>query len=229
MPQEGNRYIPPTFNYGSNAVTNSPDYQQMNWNTMQQHYLPGNTSQGQMGNAYMQQLQSMLGQFGQQYGDPNRRPVLPNFGSYNPGFGGATSYYDQQAGTGGQKPQGSPPPDTQQRDLLGQPLGSGGGEPRRRNSSRGEETGAMPQFNPYQMMQRSMRGMNFNQMFDPRFADLFGASSLGSRVPNGPPPQKQPAVVEPAPAVIQQAQGPYSGGYGSTPRGSEYMRPTFVF
>ncbi len=142
-----NRYIPPTFNYGSNGQGSRPNYTQMDWNQMQSSYLPSLSNQGSTANSYMQQLRQMLGGFSQQYGDPNRRPELPQFGSYNPGFGGATSYYDQQ---------------------------SGGGQGR----------GQMPQFNPYMLMQNNLRGMDFNQMFDPRYAALFGGNSFGSSTPN---------------------------------------------
>lgn len=140
-----NRYIPPTFNYGGSGSTGRPDYTQMDWNQMQASYLPRTTNQGETANTYMQQLQQMLGGFSQQYGGAGRQPQMPNFGSYNPGFGGATSYYDQQREQGG---------------------------------------GTRPQFNPYMLMQNSMQGMDFNQMFDPRFAALFGGNRFGSRTPN---------------------------------------------
>jgi len=176
--QAPNRYIPPTFNWASRNGSPMPDYRQMQWNTMQSSYLPSTSNQGATANSYMQQLQSMLGGFGQQYGSPNRQPQMPNFGSYNPGFGGPTSYYDQQQFAdprqGGQGYDGGYAQERPMR-MGGQQRGYGS---------------QMPQFNPYMMMQNSMRGMDFNQMFDPRYAELFGGNSFGSRTPNGPPPMK---------------------------------------
>ena len=154
-----NRYIPPTFNYGSNGQGSRPNYTQMDWNQMQASYLPRTTNQGETANTYMQQLQQMLGGFSQQYGGAGRQPQMPNFGSYNPGFGGATSYYEQQRGYG------------MDRDSAS-------------GSDRGNYGGTRPQFNPYMLMQNGLRGMDFNQMFDPRFAALFGGNRFGSRTPN---------------------------------------------
>lgn len=235
-----NRYIPPTFNYGSNGQGSRPNYTQMDWNQMQASYLPRTTNQGETANTYMQQLQQMLGGFSQQYGGPNRRPTMPNFSSYNPGFGGATSYYDQQP----QGPQGggqqgyeymspearaymqdqqswSPERIQQEWDSVGpnSMIGFGSGRlgggmdinldarigpdgrvyGRNSNNEWGPETGGrggyggggrrggmgqMPQFNPYMLMQNGLRGMDFNEMFDPRFAALFGGNRFGSRTPN---------------------------------------------
>lgn len=178
-----NRYIPPTFNYGSNGQGSRPDYSRMDWNQMQAHYLPNMTNQGGTANTYMQQLQQMLGNFGQQYGSPNRQPQMPNFGSYNPGFGGPTSFYDQQRGGG--------------YDAMSQQPGFdmenyGPGAPREQYArSRMGGRGTMPQFNPYMLMRNNMQGMDFNEMFDPRFAALFGGNRFGSRTPNGPKPQTQ--------------------------------------
>jgi len=163
-----NRYIPPTFNYGSNGQGSRPNYTQMDWNQMQAHYLPNMTNPGGTANTYMQQLQQMLGNFGQQYGGPNRQPQMPNFGSYNPGFGGPTSYYDQQ-------------------------MSGGGGR------------GQMPQFNPYMLMRNNMQGMNFNEMFDPRFAALFGGNRFGSRTPNS-------QMQQPIKPQTQLIDGQYASG-----------------
>ena len=161
-----NRYIPPTFNYGSGGGYGArPNYTQMDWNQMQTSYLPRQSNQGETANTYMAQLQQMLGGFSQQYGGPNRQPTMPNFSSYNPGFGGPTSYYDQ----------------------MQQGMQQGGGQ-----SGYGGR-GQMPQFNPYMLMQNNMRGMSFDQMFDPRFAALFGGNSFGSRVPNS---QQGPGYID---------------------------------
>lgn len=169
-----NRYIPPTFNYGGSGSTGRPDYTQMDWNQMQASYLPRTTNQGETANTYMQQLQQMLGGFSQQYGGAGRQPQMPNFGSYNPGFGGPTSYYDQQRGEeGGMAYAGGSP----NFDETGGRGGYGGG-------GRRGGMGQMPQFNPYMLMQNGLRGMDFNQMFDPRFAALFGGNRFGSRTPN---------------------------------------------
>jgi hypothetical protein len=66
----------------------------MDWNQMQGFYMPQQQN-NTFTNPYMQQLQGMLGMFSNQYGGPNRQPTLPQFSSYNPGFGGPTSFYDQ--------------------------------------------------------------------------------------------------------------------------------------
>lgn len=55
----------------------------------------------------------------------------------------------------------------------------------------------MPQFNPYMLARNNMRGMDFNQMFDPRFAMLFGMGGLGSLRPQGfaaTQPQQPPST-----------------------------------
>jgi hypothetical protein len=72
----------------------------MDWNQMQGFYMPQQQN-NTFTNPYMQQLQGMLGMFSNQYGGPNRQPTLPQFGSYNPGFGGPTSFFDQMRGGGG--------------------------------------------------------------------------------------------------------------------------------
>lgn len=170
-----NRYIPPTFNYGSNGQGSRPNYTQMDWNQMQASYLPRTTNQGETANTYMQQLQQILGGFSQQYGGAGRQPQMPNFGSYNPGFGGATSYYDQMRGQEGFDSANygpGAPHEQYARDRMG--------------------GGTRPQFNPYMLMQNGLRGMDFNEMFDPRFAALFGGNRFGSRTPNSQqnaPPQ----------------------------------------
>ena len=95
-----NRYVPPTFNWGRGGLDGrQPQYTQMDWNQMQGFYMPQQQN-NTFTNPYMQQLQGMLGMFSNQYGGPNRQPTLPQFGSYNPGFGGPTSFYDQMRGGG---------------------------------------------------------------------------------------------------------------------------------
>ena len=287
-----NRYIPPTFNYGSNGQGSRPDYSRMDWNQMQAHYLPNMTNQGGTANTYMQQLQQMLGNFGQQYGGLNRQPQMPNFGSYNPGFGGPTSYYDQQQGddgggmayaggspgfyddprNGGNAsryyyesqqpgfdagnygpgvPRGETPWDTQSRmggqgsyedyvnnfrreelapgmirDMSIQPGrdipysredwmrqqqgGSGGFYPGPSGYGVGGRggmggRGTMPQFNPYVLMRNNLQGMNFNEMFDPRFAALFGGNRFGSRTPNS-------QMQQPIKPQTQLIDGQYASG-----------------
>lgn len=84
-----NRYVPPTFNWGRGGMTgNQPQYDQMNWNQMQDYYLPSQNGNRGGSNQYMGALQQMLAQFGSQYGDPNRRPTLPQFGPYGGAGGG---------------------------------------------------------------------------------------------------------------------------------------------
>ena len=74
-----------------------------------------------------------------------------------------------------------------------QPGGSGGFYPGPSGYGVGGRggMGQMPQFNPYVLMRNNLQGMNFNEMFDPRFAALFGGNRFGSRTPNGPKPQTQ--------------------------------------
>lgn len=199
-----NRYIPPTFNYGSNGQGSRPNYTQMDWNQMQAHYLPNMTNQGGTANTYMQQLQQMLGNFGQQYGGLNRQPQMPNFGSYNPGFGGPTSYYDQQRGGGYDAM-------SQQPGFDMENYGPGASHEQYARSRMGGR-GTMPQFNPYMLMRNNMQGMDFNEMFDPRFAALFGGNRFGSRTPNGPKPQTQ--LID-----GQYASGGKPGASGGKPGG----------
>lgn len=159
-----NRYVPPTFNWGQRVGDNAPNYQQMDWNQMQGFYMPQQQN-NTFTNPYMQQLQGMLGMFSNQYGGPNRQPTLPQFSSYNPGFGGPTSFFDQMRGGGG--------------------MGVGGGYPQ------------MPQFNPYMLARNNMMGMDFNEMFDPRYAMLFGMGGLGAMRPQGfaaTQPQQPPST-----------------------------------
>ena len=220
-----NRYIPPTFNYGSNGQGSRPDYSRMDWNQMQAHYLPNMTNQGGTANTYMQQLQQMLGNFGQQYGSPNRQPQMPNFGSYNPGFGGPTSYYDQQQGDdgGGMAYAGGSPGfyddprnggnasryyyESQQPGFDAGNYGPGvpRGETPWDTQSRMGGRGTMPQFNPYVLMRNNLQGMNFNEMFDPRFAALFGGNRFGSRTPNS-------QMQQPIKPQTQLIDGQYASG-----------------
>lgn len=150
-----NRYVPPTFNWGQRIGDNAPNYQQMDWNQMQAYYMPQQQNSPYT-NSYMSQLQGMLGGFSRQYGGPNRQPVLPQFGTYNPGFGGPTSFYDQG----------------RQSDMIG-------------GFSRQYGYPQMPQFNPYMLARNNLAGMDFNQMFDPRYAMLFGMGGLGRLRPQG--------------------------------------------
>lgn len=294
-----NRYVPPTFNWGR-GNGGQPNYSQMDWNQMQAFYMPQQQN-NTFSNPYMQQLQGMLGQFSAQYGGPNRQPTMPNFGSYNPGFGGPTSFYDQQRGVGGmQNPSGfwgNYGPEGQEiggsimpvrggggnalpegysyqapsdraytmemptnggrwaygpngerievggslnrpgadyfRNLFGEGGGGGmggygmgggfmGGDSfgggagswadqigrsggssgyfgDMRNGGFGGRGGypQMPQFNPYMLARSNLGGMDFNQMFDPRFAMLFGMGGLGSLRPQGfaaTQPQQPPST-----------------------------------
>lgn len=258
-----NRYVPPTFNWGRGGLDGrQPNYSQMDWNQMQAFYMPQQQN-NTFTNPYMQQLQGMLGQFSAQYGSPNRQPVLPQFGSYNPGFGGPTSFYDQmRGGTGGQGSGGfwgNYGPEDQEFGGSIMPVRGGGGDhalpegysynaPEGRSYTRemqanggqwaygpngerievggnqlgpgadyfrnlfGEGGGRgmggggfggrggypmMPQFNPYMLARNNLGGMDFNQMFDPRFAMLFGMGGLGSLRPQGfaaTQPQQPPST-----------------------------------
>ncbi len=221
-----NRYVPPTFNWGR-GNGGQPNYSQMDWNQMQAFYMPQQQN-NTFSNPYMQQLQGMLGQFSAQYGGPNRQPTMPNFGSYNPGFGGPTSFYDQQRGVGGmQNPSGfwgNYGPEGQElggsimpvrggfmggdsfgggagswADQIGRSGGSSGYFGDMRNGGFGGRGGypQMPQFNPYMLARSNLGGMDFNQMFDPRFAMLFGMGGLGSLRPQGfaaTQPQQPPST-----------------------------------
>lgn len=42
-----------------------------------------------------------------------------------------------------------------------------------------------PKFNPYMLARNNLAGMDFNEMFDPRFAMLFGMGGLGALRPQG--------------------------------------------
>ena len=298
-----NRYVPPTFNWGRGGLDGrQPQYTQMDWNQMQGFYMPQQQN-NTFTNPYMQQLQGMLGMFSNQYGGPNRQPTLPQFGSYNPGFGGPTSFFDQMRGGGvggggrGSDPytayleyQQNNPNGTDPGFNIGGPgqraatlsreqysqwlrdtasgmydnmypdpygrgggMGGGGGLPpgysydapgdrsytmemptnggRWAYGPNGEriEVGGrqglgadyfrnlfegggggngggfggrggypmMPQFNPYMLARNNMRGMDFNEMFDPRFAMLFGMGGLGAMRPQGfaaTQPQQPPST-----------------------------------
>ena len=311
-----NRYVPPTFNWGRGGLDGrQPQYTQMDWNQMQGFYMPQQQN-NTFTNPYMQQLQGMLGMFSNQYGGPNRQPTLPQFSSYNPGFGGPTSFFDQMRGGGGgmygreydrraayeharQQPDfdwgnygesmdgprmpyggngggfggrgGLPPgysydapgdrsytmemptnggrwaygPNGERIEVGGSSSGSGadyfrnlfegggGGmqnpegysdrwslapsEMRGGNGGFMETIGGggypgggfrggfggrggypqMPQFNPYMLARNNMMGMDFNEMFDPRFAMLFGMGGLGAMRPQGfaaTQPQQPPST-----------------------------------
>lgn len=245
-----NRYVPPTFNWGRGGLDGrQPQYTQMDWNQMQGFYMPQQQN-NTFTNPYMQQLQGMLGMFSNQYGGPNRQPTLPQFGSYNPGFGGPTSFYDQSLQDWGrsamdmqrnmgQGPQGrgeyqmyggggmggfgdQMPGDGGFMDIFDTPMRGGGmqnpegfGDQFAVMPGSGPGPGAdyfrslfggsggrggypqMPQFNPYMLARNNMRGMDFNEMFDPRFAMLFGMGGLGSLRPQGfaaTQPQQPPST-----------------------------------
>ena len=267
-----NRYVPPTFNWGRGGLDGrQPQYTQMDWNQMQGFYMPQQQN-NTFTNPYMQQLQGMLGMFSNQYGGPNRQPTLPQFGSYNPGFGGPTSFFDQMRGGGMGGGGGLPPgysydvprdrsytremptnggrwaygPNGERIEVGGSSSGSGAdyfrnlfgdggggmygreydrraayeharqqpdfdwenyGEsmdgPRMPYGSNGGGFGGrggypqMPQFNPYMLARNNMMGMGFNEMFDPRFAMLFGMGGLGAMRPQGfaaTQPQQPPST-----------------------------------
>ena len=277
-----NRYVPPTFNWGRGGLDGrQPQYTQMDWNQMQGFYMPQQQN-NTFTNPYMQQLQGMLGMFSNQYGGPNRQPTLPQFSSYNPGFGGPTSFYDQslqdwgrsamdmqrnmgQGGGGGYvsdqsqwfNADGSQYDPTAMRMAMGitgddyNPIydrqgnrinvpgggrqgpgadyfrnlfeGGGGGMQNPEGfgdqfavmPSSGPGPGAdyfrslfggsggrggypqMPQFNPYMLARNNMMGMDFNEMFDPRYAMLFGMGGLGAMRPQGfaaTQPQQPPST-----------------------------------
>lgn len=96
-----NRYVPPTFNWGRGGLTgNQPQYDQMVWNQMRGFNLPTQDGRTSGPNQYMSYLQNMLNQFGSQYGDPNRRPTVPQFGPYG-GAGGGEGLFFQNYGRDG--------------------------------------------------------------------------------------------------------------------------------
>lgn len=130
-----NRYVPPTFNWGRGGLDGrQPQYTQMDWNQMQGFYMPQQQN-NTFTNPYMQQLQGMLGMFSNQYGGPNRQPTLPQFSSYNPGFGGPTSFYDQSLQDWGrsamdmQRNMGQGPQGRGEYQMYGGGMGGGGGLP----------------------------------------------------------------------------------------------------
>ena len=197
-----NRYVPPTFNWGQRVGDNAPNYRQMDWNQMQAFYMPQQQN-NTFTNPYMQQLQGMLGQFSMQYGGPNRQPTLPQFGSYNPGFGGPTSFYDQmRGGMAGQGSEGF----WGNYGMSGDQIGGNSVNPIYANYRGGNGGGGfggrggypmMPQFNPYMLARNNMGGMDFDEMFDPRFAMLFGMGGLGAMRPQGfgaTQPQQPPST-----------------------------------
>lgn len=228
-----NRYVPPTFNWGRGGLDGrQPQYTQMDWNQMQGFYMPQQQN-NTFTNPYMQQLQGMLGMFSNQYGGPNRQPTLPQFGSYNPGFGGPTSFFDQMRGGGMGGGGGLPPgysydapgdrgytmemptnggrwaygPNGERIEVGGSSSGSGadyfrnlfgdgGGGFRGGFGGRGGYP-QMPQFNPYMLARNNMSGMDFDEMFDPRYAMLFGMGGLGAMRPQGfaaTQPQQPPST-----------------------------------
>lgn len=222
-----NRYVPPTFNWGRGGLDGrQPQYNQMDWNQMQAYYMPQHQNSPFTG-GYMGQLRQMLGMFGNQFGGPNRQPVMPQFGSYNPGFGGPTSFFDQQrsgsfggfgdsfGGYIGDMRQRYPNADRIEMGIgdinvrgggMGggrggfvDEVGGGGWASRNRGGMVSDPFGGfggrggypmMPQFNPYMLARNNMMGMDFNQMFDPRYAMLFGMGGLGAMTPNGPQQQQ---------------------------------------
>lgn len=170
-----NRYVPPTFDWGRGGLDgNQRQRDQMNWNQMQDYYLPNQGGQRSGPNQYNDALRQMLEQFSGQYGGAGRRPQLPQFSSYDPGFGGPTSYYDQQ----------------QQQPGRGGGRGGMGAGPGGRGGGRGGQQ--QQQFNPYQLMRGNLQGMGMDQMFPDEWAGLFGGQGFGSRTPNPRPVVTQP-------------------------------------
>ena len=204
-----NRYVPPTFNWGRGGLDGrQPQYTQMDWNQMQGFYMPQQQN-NTFTNPYMQQLQGMLGMFSNQYGGPNRQPTLPQFSSYNPGFGGPTSFFDQMRGGGGgmygreYDRRAAYEHARQQPDFDWGNYGESMDGPRMPYGGNGGGFGGrggypqMPQFNPYMLARNNMMGMGFNEMFDPRFAMLFGMGGLGAMRPQGfaaTQPQQPPST-----------------------------------
>lgn len=70
----GNRYIPPTYNYRAQGQGRPPNYNEMDWNNVQNYNLPqhGNSPYQQ---EYMSGLRGALSGFGQRY--PQQ---MPQFG-----------------------------------------------------------------------------------------------------------------------------------------------------
>ena len=69
----------------------------MQWNTMQEYYMPQQNNDP-FTNRYMGNLLQMLQGFGQQYGSPNRQYIAPRFNTYQPdysGFNPMASYYQR--------------------------------------------------------------------------------------------------------------------------------------
>jgi len=110
MPALGpNRYIPPTFNYARNGEI--PDYQNMNWNTMQQYYMPQQNNDT-FTNQYMGNLQNMLAQYQGQRGSFGRQPTMPfqgqsPFGNNGPQQPGGGQGFPGSYGGQGQNPGGA--------------------------------------------------------------------------------------------------------------------------
>ena len=137
----GNRYIPPTFDYGRNPMGgNTPNYRDMQWNTMQDYYLPNATNRPYSGQIQQGGRDSMDYMSGR-YGSPNRQPVMPQFDGGDP-YG----MYD---------PRGSAPQDYRR-------IGRGGVEDM---ASFGGGQGRMPRFDPRMLMQMMYGGMSEDDMF----------------------------------------------------------------
>ena len=84
----------------------------------------------------------------------------------------------------------------------------------------------MPQFNPYMLARNNMRGMDFNEMFDPRFAMLFGMGGLGSLRPQGfaaTQPQQPPSTAN-GQKPLAIGGGGDSSGMQRNPAG--FLEPT---
>jgi len=94
----GNRYIPPTFNFGRDPGGGRPNYDQMDWNNIQGYNLPqqGNNPYQQ---EYMGGLRDMLGSFQGRY--PQQQPRMPQFSGGDP-----YNMYDAFTGGGGVAPRG---------------------------------------------------------------------------------------------------------------------------
>lgn len=84
--QSWNRYIPPTFNWGRGGLTgNQPQYTDMQWNQMRGYNLPTQDGRASGPNQYQNWMRDMYRGFEGQYGGPNRRPTVPQFGPYGGG------------------------------------------------------------------------------------------------------------------------------------------------
>lgn len=176
MPELGpNRYIPPTFNYARNGEI--PDYRNMNWNTMQQYYMPQQNNDT-FTNQYMGNLQNMLQQYQGQRGNYSRQPSMPfrgqspfgNNGPQQPGGGGIGQIRSDGIPQGGQP-------------FPGMEYAGGG----REANPYGQEGYGGIDFNR-QLMMQMLGGMSQQQMFPASYSSVFG---FGREQPIQQPQQPQ--------------------------------------